>query len=272
MCCRSGHSPLRRWRGSAHWADQLLLVEDDRDGPADGRALPLVAGALVERDVEAVGAGLAGGEGAELEGRERRRGVEPRVAAHADLELVVVGRLEARADAVDVAGVARDLHVGRDGPGVGDVEGLVLDLARLQVGEVEVEVLRALVVAEVDRERRGADVDTTGVGRREVRADRRGQHDPRHHGSDSEAATEGGEDVLLDVLALGVHEGPLSVADATVWMGCVGTFREETFSRTWSRHKDNINLNLHICQYLFINTLFSLFLTQYYTPINKIDF
>jgi hypothetical protein len=135
----------------------LVLLQRDRDVPAEVRVLPLVAGGQVEGDVERERPRLPGGDGTEVPlGRQLRHRREAGVAADADLELVVVDALH-RLGAVGE--VAADDDVAADGAGVEDGERLLLRLARLQVVEVEVDGGRGVGVGDVQHQGGGVDVD-----------------------------------------------------------------------------------------------------------------
>lgn len=265
--CRSGRSPSPLRDGSAHWADQLLLVEGDRGVGRDDSALPLVRGALIELHVERVGTLFARLQGAEVEVATQLRDRGQRlVVADAGAEKRRVGG-RARGAVLQVDGRRCDrlteLHVGRDGPGVLDVEGLALGLARLQVAEVEVERAGpAAAVPQVEVQRCRVNGDVALLGGREVRTGRR-DDEAGHHCCGDEATTEGREGELLDTV--GNHEGPLSVVETTVWMSCVGTFHTETFSRIGARHKSYNILDLIICQQLFVKSFNYLVLVYCYS-------
>ena len=233
---------------------RLLLVEGDRGRSPDRHTLPLVARTLVEADVEDELLRLTRLDDAETERADARHGLERRVAADADAELVQV---ETGTSAAERVGGDRltELGDGRDGPGVGDVERLLLHRARLQVGEVQVEGVGAAgVVREGDGEGRGLDVDLTGVAGREVR-DRGRNRDARAHADD-----DGGDGDLADVLLDAGAEGqlsPLSVTVVTIFdqddRMCVYKFLGWNFPRFSTKHKDHHTLSLVLCQHVFAN-------------------
>ena len=216
LCCPSGHSPSVDGRECPLGVDQLLLIEGDRVVDADRRVLPLVAGRRIEPELERVAPGLAGLERAEAHGRGRRGGRRERHEAVHTVQQV--GRVDHRV-AVH-AGIRRghgrvaerlpDLHVRRDGPGVGDVDHVGHDTTGGDVVEVQVERAdAAVVVAEPEAQRGGVNGDVAGVARREVRS--RDRHQQCAEAECDETGSDDGTDDLLGTVG-GAHEGPLSVA------------------------------------------------------------
>lgn len=192
----------------------LALVEGDRGGGAEGLALPLVAGARSQSDLDRVAPALASGEAAEVDARGKR-GDRHRalVAGDGHRELREIRRRQALRKH-DVADRVAQRHVGGDAARVLDDDRLRLRLTRLQVDEVEVErPLRTDAIAQADREGRRGDVDVTGVGGREVRS--RHRREQQCCGNAEGGDTGAGTDEGLLGNGLEGHGCPLSVTFVT---------------------------------------------------------
>lgn len=147
-----------------------LLVERHGDVRADGLALPLVAGVVVETDTHRVGPALTGLERAELDvARQAGDRGRRQVAVDARRELRRVGVALATTEVV--AGHAdrhAELHVRRDGPGVLDRELVVRHVARLDVRVRQLERAGVVGVGQLNRQRAGLHRHVAGVAGREV--------------------------------------------------------------------------------------------------------
>lgn len=166
-----------------------MLLEGDRGVGSDGGVLPLVTCRRVERDIERVALCLPSGDGTEVpvarQAADRRK---RRDATDADTELAqgsicILSMFSMVSMPFGVNRAARDrqaeLHRRRDGPRVGDVERLVLHLARLQVTEVQVEGANAAqVVGQTDAQLGRGDVHLAGVTGAEVGSGGGCHHEP----------------------------------------------------------------------------------------------
>ena len=180
-----GHSSFRKERECPPRVSAIrrsALLERHRHVGRERLVLPLVAGRLVEADLDRVGAALTGLERPEVDAAGQR--------GHGDLRLVRgVGQRRDRtggsiADAhleqrqvgvrtgvgLGVADRRAELDVGRDRSGVLDRERVHLGAAGGQVGVVQRERAGVVGVAQLDGQVRRVDGDVARVAGREVSA------------------------------------------------------------------------------------------------------
>jgi len=200
-------------RGQRRW---LALLEGDRGVRTERDVLPLVAGRRSQRDLEGEPLALASHEAAERDARRQlvdTGRLQVTRDGHRELGVVASRQLATGEGGVERVG-GRERDVTSDAAGVRRVEALRQRLARLQVGEVEVEgVAAAVVVAQGEHQLGRRDVHPTVVGRGEV-GTRNGLEQQSGRDAGDAEGTEG-TNTLLSCRLEG-HSVPFLWQDATI--------------------------------------------------------